>query len=82
MAERTQAQIREEDWRSYLKDRDITLIGGGLDEAPMAYKSIDEVLGHQLDLVRVLGRFVPKIVRMDGSSGATRRKKKKKAQSK
>ena len=76
------ASIEERKWRAYLEDRGVSLIGGGLDEAPQAYKSIDEVLSYQRDLVRVLGRFVPKIVRMDGSSGATRRKKKKKSQSK
>ncbi|MCK7558124.1 RtcB family protein [Chitinophaga sedimenti] len=47
-----------------LRDHGVTLIGGGLDEAPMAYKNINEVMGAQTDLVKVLARFQPTIVRM------------------
>ncbi len=47
-----------------LKEFGVELIGGGLDESPMAYKDIDEVMAHQKDLVQVLGSFTPKIVRM------------------
>lgn len=50
----------------YLKDHGITLLGGGLDEAPMAYKDIQAVMNEQQDLVDVLGSFLPKIVRMNG----------------
>lgn len=50
---------------SVLKDNGITLIGGGLDEAPMAYKDIQQVMNYQKDLVDVVGTFSPKIVRMD-----------------
>jgi tRNA-splicing ligase RtcB len=48
----------------YLKDQQVTLIGGGLDESPRAYKSIDSVMEPQVDLVEVIGRFQPRIVRM------------------
>jgi len=51
--------------QKHLKSHGVTLIGGGLDEAPFAYKDIHEVMGHQQDLVEVLGTFLPKIVRMD-----------------
>lgn len=51
---------------AYLKQRKITLIGGGLDEAPQAYKPIETVINAQSDLVDVVGRFTPRIVRMDG----------------
>lgn len=57
--------ISEEDWKKYLEDNGIELLGGGIDEAPQAYKSIDEVMPHQQDLVEVVGKFTPKIVRMD-----------------
>lgn len=50
----------------HLHEKGIELIGSGLDEAPMAYKNIDDVMGHQKDLVEVLGSFTPKIVRMCG----------------
>ncbi|PHI19834.1 RNA-splicing ligase RtcB [Lewinellaceae bacterium SD302] len=42
----------------------VTLIGGGLDEAPGAYKDIRAVMRDQADLVDVLGTFTPKVVRM------------------
>ena len=68
--------IPEERWRSYLADRGVTLMGGSLDEAPMAYKDIEAVVGLQDDLVDLVGRFTPRIVRMD-SGGKPRRKKKR-----
>ena len=57
--------LSEERWRGYLAERGVTLIGGSLDEAPMAYKDIEAVVGLQGDLVDLVGRFTPKIVRMD-----------------
>lgn len=56
----TQSQINKE-----LKKHEVTLIGGNIDEAPMAYKDITKVMTNQTDLVEVLGTFTPKIVRMD-----------------
>lgn len=56
----TQSEIKK-----VLKAHDVTLIGGNIDEAPMAYKDITKVMGNQTDLVEVLGTFTPKIVRMD-----------------
>ncbi|MGI8541298.1 MAG: RtcB family protein [Rubrobacteraceae bacterium] len=67
------ATLDEAAWRSYLEERGVILVGGGLDEAPMAYKPIAEVMARQRDLVDVLGSFTPRIVRMDG--GKPRRKK-------
>ncbi|MEZ4776088.1 MAG: RtcB family protein [Bacteroidia bacterium] len=49
-----------------LKEHKVTLIGGDLDEAPMAYKDIRQVMAFQQDLVEIVGTFQPKIVRMDG----------------
>lgn len=56
----TQSEIKK-----VLKANDVTLIGGNIDEAPMAYKDIEKVMANQTDLVEVLGTFTPKIVRMD-----------------
>lgn len=50
----------------FLKQAGVELIGSGLDEAPMAYKDIHQVMNSQKDLVEVLGSFMPKIVRMCG----------------
>ena len=48
-----------------LKVKGVELIGGGVDEAPGAYKNILDVMEQQRDLVEVVGKFTPKIVRMD-----------------
>jgi tRNA-splicing ligase RtcB (3'-phosphate/5'-hydroxy nucleic acid ligase) len=63
---RTKAKktISHEQHAEYLLKRGVDLIGGNLDEAPQAYKSIDAVMEEQKDLVDVLGKFQPKIVRM------------------
>ena len=47
-----------------LKERGVTLISAGLDEVPMVYKNIHEVMAAQSDLVEVLGQFEPKLVKM------------------
>ncbi len=47
-----------------LKDRGVHLISAGLDEVPMVYKDIHQVMDAQKDLVEVLGRFDPKLVKM------------------
>ena len=53
----------------YLKERGVTLLGGGLDESPQAYKPIDSVIAAQHELVDVIGKFTPKIVRMADEAG-------------
>ena len=65
---RTKAKqmLQEKYVKDYLRDHGVELIGGGLDEAPMAYKDINEVMNAQQDLVDIIGTFTPKIVRMDG----------------
>lgn len=51
--------------RKVLNREKVKLIGGGIDEAPIAYKDIDEVMLSQTELVEVIGKFLPRIVRMD-----------------
>ncbi len=53
----------------YLKERGVTLLGGGMDEAPQAYKPIQSVIDAQLDLVDIVGKFTPRIVRMADEPG-------------
>jgi tRNA-splicing ligase RtcB len=53
----------------YLKERGVTLLGGGMDESPQAYKPIDTVIAAQANLVDVIGKFSPRIVRMADESG-------------
>jgi len=52
------------DVRRYLDERGVTLLSAGLDEVPMAYKDIHEVMAAQADLVEPIAQFQPKIVKM------------------
>ncbi|WP_143308054.1 RtcB family protein [Chitinophaga vietnamensis] len=63
---RTKAEqtITGHEMRKALEQAGVTLIGGGLDEAPGAYKDIRTVMARQAALVEVVGRFEPKVVRM------------------
>jgi tRNA-splicing ligase RtcB (3'-phosphate/5'-hydroxy nucleic acid ligase) len=58
--------VSHAEMKQTLKENNVTLIGGGLDEAPHAYKDIHTVMAAQIDLVEVVGTFMPRIVRMDG----------------
>ena len=69
------ANITHEALKKELKDHGVKLIGGGLDEAPFAYKDINEVMQSQTTLVDVLGKFYPAIVQMDGSDQRKFRKR-------
>lgn len=62
---KTKSSYTMSEMRKSLKNEKVTLIGGGVDEASVAYKDIHKVMSHQKDLVDVIGEFHPKIVRMD-----------------
>jgi len=47
-----------------LKARGVKLISAGLDEVPMVYKDIDQVMAAQSDLVEPIARFMPRLVKM------------------
>jgi tRNA-splicing ligase RtcB len=53
------------DLEYYLQKSGVELLGGGLDEAPQAYKDIHEVMRAQSELVETLALFYPRIVRME-----------------
>jgi tRNA-splicing ligase RtcB len=69
------ASITDEQFRNELKKFGVKLLGGGIDESPFAYKDINVVMESQKDLVDVVGRFTPKIVKMDGAKHRTWGKK-------
>jgi tRNA-splicing ligase RtcB len=50
--------------KPYLEGRGVKLISAGLDEVPMVYKNIEEVMAAQTDLVEPLAKFFPRIVKM------------------
>lgn len=67
----TDKQMKEE-----LKKHGVKLLGGGLDESPFAYKDIEVVMQSQQQLVDIVGKFTPKIVKMDGAKHKSWGKKK------
>ena len=50
--------------KKVLAERGVTLLSAGLDEVPMVYKDIDEVMAAQEDLVTPVAKFAPKLVKM------------------
>ncbi|MEO7306488.1 MAG: RtcB family protein [Ferruginibacter sp.] len=66
--------VTDSQFKEVLKKHGIKLMGGGLDESPFAYKDIEMVMQSQQSLVDVVGKFTPKIVKMDGAKHQTWRK--------
>jgi tRNA-splicing ligase RtcB len=50
--------------RGMLQKQGITVLSAGADESPGAYKDIHSVMARQTDLVEVIARFDPAIVKM------------------
>jgi len=63
------------DLQNILQKKQITLISAGLDEIPMAYKNIEDVMDQQKDLVEIVATFEPKMVKMAPPGRKKRRKK-------
>jgi tRNA-splicing ligase RtcB len=57
-------RYRWSDVKKTLAENRIRLLSAGLDEVPMAYKDIDEVMAAQEDLVLPIARFHPRLVKM------------------
>jgi tRNA-splicing ligase RtcB len=47
-----------------LEQAGVQLLSAGIDEVPGAYKDIHSVMAAQSDLVEIVARFDPKIVKM------------------
>ena len=61
---KTKEQTTWHEVKKMLERRGIHLMSAGLDEVPVGYKDINQVMEDQKDLVEVLARFEPKIVKM------------------
>ncbi|MES2891999.1 MAG: RtcB family protein [Bacteroidota bacterium] len=59
--------VTDKQFKDELQKHGVKLLGGGLDESPFAYKDIEAVMKSQKALVDVVGKFTPKIVKMDGA---------------
>jgi tRNA-splicing ligase RtcB len=56
-------------WKAVQKDlekKGVRVLSAGADEVPYVYKNIEEVMKAQEDLVEIVARFDPKIVKMCG----------------
>jgi len=53
-----------------LEKKGVRVLSAGSDEVPYAYKDIDAVMRQQEDLVEVVARFDPRIVKMSGDGPA------------
>jgi tRNA-splicing ligase RtcB len=73
---RAMASVTDKQFKDELKKYGVKLLGGGLDESPFAYKDIEVVMKSQQQLVDVVGKFTPKIVKMDGAKHRSWGKKK------
>ena len=51
--------------KKMLANAGVALIGGSVEENPLAYKDIEMVIAAQQDLIEVQGQFMPRIVRMN-----------------
>jgi tRNA-splicing ligase RtcB len=61
---RAAQQYSWNDLKEVLRQRRVELISAGLDEVPMAYKDIEQVMAAQTDLVERIARFDPRLVKM------------------
>lgn len=52
---------------SWLNERGVTLVGAGLDESPMAYRRLPEVLAHHNGTIKILHTLRPFAVVMAGN---------------
>lgn len=59
-------RFTRQEMQAWLRDRGVVLSGGDLDEAPMAYRRLPEVLASHAGTVRVLHRLRPFAVAMAG----------------
>ena len=57
-------KYRWSDVTHVLRERRVKLMSAGLDEVPMVYKDIDQVMDAQSDLVERVARFTPRLVKM------------------
>lgn len=73
---RAMQSVTDKQFKDEVKKHGVKLLGGGLDESPFAYKDIEEVMASQTALVDTVGKFTPKIVKMDGAKHKTWRDKK------
>ena len=61
---KAKASFTREEMNQILAEAHVTLISGSLDEISSGYKNIETVMAAQTDLVDIIGKFTPRIVKM------------------
>lgn len=61
---KAKANLDEQEELDKLRQNNVELISGCVDEMPAVYKSIEQVMDAQKDLVEAIARFDPRIVKM------------------
>ena len=65
---KTQGKVTQDMMHEWLNEKEVILRGGGLDEAPHAYRRLPDVLESQGDTIEVLHTLKPLIVVMAGAN--------------
>ncbi len=60
-------RFTQEQWEAWLQAAGVTVVGADLDESPMAYRRLPDVLAHHSSSVRVLHTLKPFAVAMAGA---------------
>jgi len=63
--QKAKEQFTQSALKKMLSNAGVTLLGGSVEEMPLAYKDIDRIMLAQESLVEIQGRFMPRIVRMN-----------------
>src|SRR5262252_10261800 len=63
---RQQGRVRHDEMQQWLHDKGVTLVGGGLDEAPQAYRRLPDVLAAHAGTVTIEHTLKPFAVVMAG----------------
>jgi len=60
-------RVRHDEMQAWLRGKGVRLIGGGLDEAPQAYRRLPDVLAHHTGTVKIEHTLRPFAVLMAGA---------------
>lgn len=63
--QKAKEQFTQSALKKMLSQAGVTLIGGSVEEMPLAYKDINRIMLAQDSLVEIQGEFMPRIVRMN-----------------
>lgn len=61
-------RISKEDWLNWIREFGVQVLGSDVDEAPQAYRRLEEVLSYHKNTVRVLEVLTPRGVIMAGAN--------------